>query len=110
MAASGSTAARRAAPPAAEWRRKLGILLRVVAAIGGGYALAALAATAAALALPMQRADAVLTGMLASFAVYCGAVIWVFAARDALRAWLGILLPAALLAGIAFLAQGWVAP
>jgi len=32
----------------------------------------------------------VLAGMQASFLVYAGAVIWVFAARSARRAWLGL--------------------
>lgn len=107
-AAMGQGAARRPAVP--EWRRRLGIGLRVIAAIGGGYALAALATMALVAGLPLNRADAVLTGTLLSFAVFCGGVVWAFAARDVLRAWLGILLPAALLAGIAFLGQGWVAP
>ncbi|ARU05164.1 iron uptake protein [Comamonas serinivorans] len=62
---------------------------RIVAALFGGYALAALSSVAA-LALPMATPQAVLTGMLASFAVYAGAVIWVFAVRSATRAWLGL--------------------
>nr|WP_232464703.1 PepSY-associated TM helix domain-containing protein [Bordetella genomosp. 8] len=55
------------------------LIVRIVLAIGGGYALAALASVAA-LALPISRPQAVLTGMLASFAIYAGAVVWVFAA------------------------------
>ncbi|SAL85653.1 hypothetical protein AWB74_07386 [Caballeronia arvi] len=65
------------------------LVSRIVAAIFGGYALAALASVAA-LALPMDQAQAVLTGMLASFIVYACAVIWVFAARSARRAWAGL--------------------
>ncbi|TWG88161.1 uncharacterized protein DUF3649 [Cupriavidus gilardii J11] len=67
---------------------------RIVAAIAGGYALAALVSVAA-LALPISRPQAVLTGMLASFAVYAGAVVWVFAVRSAARAWTGLLVAAA---------------
>ena len=75
--------------------RSVGLLVsRIVAAILGGYALAALSSVAA-LALPMDRAQAVLTGMLASFAVYAGAVVWVFAVRSAWRAWAGLLTVAA---------------
>ncbi|MBX3665001.1 MAG: DUF3649 domain-containing protein [Burkholderiales bacterium] len=76
------------------------LISRIVAALFGGYALAALASVAA-LVLPMPKPQAVLTGMLTSFAVYAGAVIWVFAVRSALRAWVGLsvaavfLLPAA---------------
>ncbi|MBY4898936.1 DUF3649 domain-containing protein [Cupriavidus sp. AU9028] len=69
------------------------LLSRIVAAVFGGYALAALASVAA-LALPISRPQAVLTGMLASFAIYAGAVIWVFAVRSATRAWAGLLLAA----------------
>ncbi len=72
---------------------------RIVAALFGGYALAALASVAA-VALPVSPSEAVLTGMLASFAVYAGAVVWVFAVRSAWRAWAG-LLAAALPLGLA---------
>ncbi|MCG5241629.1 DUF3649 domain-containing protein [Azospirillum doebereinerae] len=75
--------------------RNVGPLLsRIAAALFGGYALAALASVAV-LALPMSKPQAVLTGMLASFAIYAGAVIWVFAVRSALRAWTGLLVVAA---------------
>lgn len=66
---------------------------RIICAIFGGYALAALTSVAA-LALPMSNPQAVLTGMLASFIVYACAVIWVFAVRTALRAWAGCLVAA----------------
>ncbi|NSX03255.1 DUF3649 domain-containing protein [Cupriavidus gilardii] len=70
------------------------IVSRIAAAVLGGYALAALASVAA-LALPIGKPQAVLTGMLASFAIYAGAVIWVFAVRSAWRAWAGLLVAAA---------------
>ncbi len=69
------------------------LVSRIVAAIGGGYVLAALFSVAV-LALPMARAQAVITGMLASFAIYTGAVIWVFAVRSAWRAWGGLVVAA----------------
>ena len=47
-----------------------------------------------ALALPLTTTEAVTTGMLLSFLVYAGVVIWVFAARSATRAWAGLLLAA----------------
>jgi len=74
-------------------RRAAPLASRIVAALFGGYALAALGSVAA-LALPMSKPQAVLTGMLASFAIYAAAVIWVFAARSALRAWAGLLMAA----------------
>jgi hypothetical protein len=67
------------------------LLSRIVAAIFGGYALAALASVSV-LVLPLSRSQAVLAGMLASFLIYAGAVVWVFAVRSALRAWSGLLL------------------
>lgn len=73
------------------------LISRIVAAIFGGYALAALASVAV-LALPMDKPQAVITGMLASFAIYAGAVMWVFAVRSAWRAWAGLIVVAAPLA------------
>ncbi|HWL83815.1 MAG TPA: DUF3649 domain-containing protein [Roseomonas sp.] len=70
------------------------LLARITAALFGGYALAALASVAA-LALPVSKPQAVLGGMLASFAIYAGAAIWAFAARSAWRACAGLLLAAA---------------
>jgi len=81
----------------------LPLISRIVAAIVGGYGLAALFSVAV-LALPMTRAQAVLTGQLASFALYAGAVVWVFAVRSALRAWVGLLVVAAPLLLMASLA------
>lgn len=69
------------------------IVSRIVAAIVGGYALAALTSVAA-LSLPLSPSEGVLTGMLTSFLVYTGAVIWVFAVRSARRAWAGLLVAA----------------
>ena len=69
----------------------LPLVSRIVAAVLGGYALAALTSVA----LPMERGEAVLTGMMLSFIVYATAVIWVFAASSALRAWAGLLVVSA---------------
>lgn len=74
----------------------LGVLSRTLAAILGGYALAAASAAFLALALPMQRSQAVLTGMLVAIALCACAALWAFATRTALRAWSGIALPTAL--------------
>lgn len=82
-------------------RRTAPVASRIVAALFGGYALAALGSVAA-LALPMSKPQAVLTGMQASFAIYAGAVVWVFAARSALRAWTGLLAAAVPLAAAAW--------
>lgn len=70
------------------------IASRVLAALLGGYALAALMASALALAFAAlglgTRAEGVQAAGLLSFALYTGAAIWCFAARSALRAWLGL--------------------
>ena len=73
---------------------RLGVASRAVAAIGGGYALSALAATVSAIYFPGTRAEAAIFGMLMSFVIYTLAVMWVFAVRSAWRAWQGLLLPA----------------
>ena len=78
-----------------ERARNVGPLVsRIVAAMFGGYALAALMSVAT-LALPISKPQAVLTGMLASFLIYTGAVIWVFAVRSAWKAWAGLIIAAA---------------
>jgi hypothetical protein len=68
---------------------RLPLASRIIAAVFGGYGLAA-AASVAAVSLPLPRTEAVLVGMLASFAIYAGAVVWVFAVRSARRAWTGL--------------------
>ncbi len=86
--------------------RGLAVASRVIAAIIGGFALANLGAILLAALLPMPRGEAVTTGVLSSFAIYTAAVIWVFAARSALRAWLGLLCPAAVCALVSWLLIG----
>ena len=41
--------------------------------------------------LSLDRAESAMLSMYGSFAVYIMAVIWVFGARNARRAWLGLL-------------------
>lgn len=75
-------------------RLRLGVASRAIAAIAGGYGVAALSSVVLAVCLPalfgMARSEATMTGMLASFAIFALAVMWVFAARTALRAWFGL--------------------
>jgi hypothetical protein len=82
------------------------VLSRALAAIFGGYALAASSTAFLSLALPMHRSQSVLTGMLLGIVLYACAAMWAFATRTALRAWVGILLPAALCYGGLRLLQG----
>lgn len=82
---------------------------RSVAAIFGGYALAAAWAACMSLWLQqtgMARVDAVTTATMSSFLVHPCAAIWVFAVAGTRRAWIGIVLPAALLAAGTWLAKG----
>ena len=79
---------------------RLGVATRSVAAIVGGYVLAALVTMLLSVSLPMARSEAVMTATLLSFAIYTCAVMWVFATRSALRAWLGLAIPAAVIAAI----------
>lgn len=82
------------------------MLSRALAAILGGYALAAAATAFLSVALPMARSQAVLTAMFIGIVLYACAALWAFATRTALRAWLGIAPPAAILALATALLQG----
>lgn len=82
---------------------RLAVVSRVAAAVIGGYAFANAVAIFVSHVLPVPRASAVLAMTLASFGIYAGAVIFVFAARTAARAWLGLLVPTAVLGAAAWL-------
>lgn len=86
-------------------RYRLAVASRALAAIFGGYGLAAAFCVCLALTLPLDKSEAAIAGGVLGFIVYCAAVIWVFAARSALRAWAGVLLPALALAAVAWLAK-----
>lgn len=73
----------------------LGVLSRSLAAIFGGYALAATCSMFFAVALPIARGQAVLTGMMVAIVLCACAALWAFATRTAPRAWVGIALPTA---------------
>ncbi|WP_339545676.1 DUF3649 domain-containing protein [Pseudomonas sp. RA_35y_Pfl2_P32] len=85
---------------------RLAVTSRVLAALFGGYLLAALASICMSLWLPMARAEAVISGMMTSFLVYLVAVLWCFASRSAWQAWLGLLLPGIVLAAFGGLGYG----
>lgn len=67
----------------------LSILLRLVVAVGGGYAVAAGLAALAAVALPaaglMVRSEAVVLASMLAFLVYLALLIWAFADRRLAR-------------------------
>ena len=82
-------------------RVRVGVAVRTLAAIVGGYVLSSLTAAVLGLMLPMARVDAVMTGTMVALLVFPCAVMWSFAARSALRAWGGLLLPIVVL-GVVF--------
>lgn len=68
----------------------LPIAARTAAAVLGGYALSHTLPIALGALLPLHRADAVLFAMQLSFFVFCAAILWAFAARSIVRAWVGL--------------------
>lgn len=86
---------------------RLAVTSRVLAALLGGYVLAALASICLGLWLPMPRADAVISAMMTSFLVYLVAVLWCFACRSAWQAWFGLAVPGVALAMFSALGYGW---
>lgn len=79
------------------------IAFRVFVAILGGYALANIAGILLSYLLPMPKSDAVMTGILLSFAIYTGAIMWVFAVQSLHKALLGLVVPSLLLGALALL-------
>ncbi|MCQ9426383.1 DUF3649 domain-containing protein [Pseudomonas sp. LJDD11] len=86
---------------------RLAVASRFIVATFGGYLLASLSSICLTLWLPLPRAEAVLAGMMLSFLAYLGAFIWCFSCRSAWHAWVGTLLPCALL-GAAWAATRWL--
>lgn len=84
-----------------------GVFSRSMAAIVGGYALAAMTCVFCAVVWTGARGQAVLTGMLLAILAAAGAALWAFATRSAVRAWMGIALPTAVMAVVAWLLGAW---
>lgn len=70
--------------------RTVSVISRVLAAAVGGYAFAYFAAAALAVLLPVVRSEAAVIAMLTGLLFYAGAIMWVFNARSATHAWLGL--------------------
>ena len=87
---------------------RLAVASRALAAIFAGYLLASMTSICIAQWLPLPRAEAVVTAMMLSFLVYLVAVLWCFACRTALQAWVGLLVPSVILATISGAARGLV--
>ncbi|WP_159910704.1 DUF3649 domain-containing protein [Pantoea sp. 18069] len=82
---------------------RLAVASRVLAAAFGGYALASAATVLLALVWPAPQSQALLWASMLSFAIYSVAVIWVFMARTATRAWVGLVLVTAAVSALAWL-------
>ncbi|NKQ09653.1 hypothetical protein [Pseudomonas sp. SST3] len=86
-------------PPGRRWPRQASLLLRVVAAVGGGYACTvALSSTAAQLLTllgGMARSEAVILAAMLGFILYLVLLLWSFTEPRLWRVW------ALLLAGTA---------
>ncbi len=96
-----------ASPAMRFWQRPwLGVLSRSLAAIFGGYGLATTTSMLMAVTLPMARSQAVLTGMLTAIVVCACAAMWAFAVRSALKAWIGIVVPAIVMGLATWLLRG----
>lgn len=96
-------------PPAARRRnRRLGLLGRVLAALGGGYAfcwglMALINAGGYALGLAFHDAESL--GAIIGFLVYLAVFLWAFAARSLPRVWIVLLAGGALMTAAAWLLQ-----
>lgn len=78
-------------------RARLNVTSRIAAAVFGGYALASAFSALLALTLPMAQHEATAMALVLSFLWYALAIIWVFHARSVTRAWVGMVVPAAVL-------------
>jgi hypothetical protein len=85
-----------------DWLERARVASRVGAAVIAGYFLAHGATAFLALALPLARIDRVFVASLLSFAVWCAAAVYIFAAPSAWRAWWVPSLAGALLLGVTF--------
>ena len=70
----------------APWLRRGDTVLRVLAAIPVGYAVASLWAMALARVLPGERSEATIIATLAAFVLCAASAMWAFAARSGWRA------------------------
>lgn len=77
-----------AKPSPGRARLPVATIVRVLLAVFGGYAVAALTVASLSVALPLPRPQAVLAATMLAFIAYCAVAIWAFSAATALRAWL----------------------
>lgn len=71
-----------------------------MAALLGGYLFTTAFVGCLAIIWPGRLADAMQTGLMLSFAVYSGAMIWAFSQSSWLRAWRAMLIPSIIMWGM----------
>ena len=91
-------------------RHRWSVAARVLAAALGGYLLTSALATLLALALPFERAQAVMAGSDIGVLFYLPALMWAFHARSAARAWAGLLLCTAAVSAVCWWLGAGAAP
>lgn len=74
------------AAAASPWRKRGDMILRILAALPVGYAVATLWAIALSVILPMRPEQATTVGMLVAFAICAVAAMWAFAAKSGWKA------------------------
>lgn len=72
--------------PTRSWRRVGDAILRLLAAVPLGYAVASAWAVALSVALPIDRGDATIAGTLLAFIICAVAAMWAYAAVSGWRA------------------------
>ncbi|SFM13321.1 hypothetical protein [Pelosinus propionicus] len=82
-------------------------ILRILAAVFGGYALTSSIMAVLVVLLPWEKADVLFFSVLFPPIIYTAALIWAFAAPTAQRAWRNLLV-ITLFCGILALAAVWV--
>ncbi|SMC50005.1 hypothetical protein [Sporomusa malonica] len=81
-------------------------ILRILAAVFGGYVLTASALAALALLLPWPKPDVLFFSALFPALIYPAVLLWIFAAPTAQRAWRD-LAAATLFCGVLALTAAW---
>lgn len=84
------------------WWHRGDIILRILAAIPLGYAVASLWAMALARVLPLERSEATVAATLIAFVICAVAAMWAFAAPSGWRAFWTLTLLGVIAAGIAW--------
>lgn len=79
------------------------LLLRIIAAIFGGYVLAVTASIILAAVLTSSTAEAALAAMLMSFACYIVVPLWVFHQKSIGKIYIGLIAAIAFTSGLAWL-------